>query len=136
MTPVEPDGYWDQLTTTADPHDTTDDPPTLAQQLTEAARELRRAHDDPDETLREVVKAAIVLIPGTEDASITEVSGRKSLESRAASSELPVRVDALMLEVGEGPCLDALFDERMVQAPEMATDQLVHDTEVALRRDS
>ena len=96
---------------------------TLAAQLSEAARELQRAQDDPEATLREVVKSAIVLIPGAEEASITEVAGRKSLESRAASSELPERVDAVMLEVGEGPCLDALFEERIVRVPEMATEQ-------------
>src|SRR5262245_3104669 len=97
--------------------------PTLAQLLSQTARDLSRSEADPEATLREIVRDAIVLIPGTEDASITEVTDRKSLASRAASSELPVLVDALMLDVGQGPCLDALFDEQIVRVPDMSKER-------------
>jgi len=33
---------------------------------------------------------------------------------------LPQGVDALQAEVGEGPCLDAMFEEKMVLVPVLA----------------
>ena len=56
------------------------------------------------------------------DASVSLISGRRTIDSRAASSELPRRVDALQSETGQGPCLDASYEERVVSVPDLSTD--------------
>lgn len=94
----------------------------LAQQLTDLARTLhQRAH--PDDVLRTVVHAAIQLIPGVEEGSISVVLGRKDASSRAPSGELPSLVDDIQTELGEGPCLEAAYLERTVRVPDMNTEQ-------------
>ena len=44
------------------------------------------------------------------------------MTSRSPSTELAARIDALQSEVGEGPCLDAVFRERLVRVPNMSSE--------------
>ncbi|WP_165949335.1 GAF and ANTAR domain-containing protein [Kribbella turkmenica] len=91
----------------------------LADELTELARGLHDA-DAPDDVLREAVLAAIDLVPGTQAGSVTVlVGGGKRVEHKAASGTLPARVDAVMSEYGEGPCLDAVLERRIVRVDDM-----------------
>jgi transcriptional regulator with GAF, ATPase, and Fis domain len=92
----------------------------LAHQLSELARGLHHV-DDPDDVLREVVQAAIDLVPGAQAGSVTAlINSGKRVEHKAASGDLPAHVDALMSEVGEGPCLDALVHEhRIIRVDDM-----------------
>ncbi|WP_245580168.1 GAF and ANTAR domain-containing protein [Arthrobacter castelli] len=94
----------------------------LAWQLTDLARDLQR-HSSPDEVLRSVVDAAIQLIPGVEEGSISVVLGRKNASSRAPSGALPSQVDDIQTELGEGPCLKAAYQERIVRVSNMTTEQ-------------
>ncbi len=91
----------------------------MAEQMSEFARVLQ-AEDDVESLLAHMVKAAIDLVPGTDDASISLITGRRGVESRAPSSDLPRQVDALQTRVGQGPCLDAVFEHRTVSVPDMA----------------
>jgi GAF domain-containing protein len=93
----------------------------LAEELSDFARALAR-EDDPETALRRVVDGAIALIPGVEEGSITVVVERRKANSEAASSDLPRDVDALQHEVGEGPCLDAVYDEKTVRVDDMASE--------------
>ncbi|MEV6283875.1 GAF and ANTAR domain-containing protein [Kribbella sp. NPDC051770] len=63
------------------------------------------------------------LIPGTAEGSISRVVRKHAIEHRAASSDLPVRIDALMLAVGQGPCLDAVWKQRTVRVDDLLTDE-------------
>lgn len=92
----------------------------LAQRMSELARELQQtdSSDAPDH----IVKAAIDLVPGAEEGSISDVVGRRYVKSKAASSELPRRVDELMNQVGEGPCLDAIYDQETVRVPDLRAE--------------
>lgn len=103
----------------ADGHQGGDD---LAVRLSESAREMQH-RDDPDETLRAVVAAAVALIPGAEEGSITVIRGRRHVQSEAASSELARTVDALQQELGEGPCLDAVYEQECVCVSDTSTDR-------------
>lgn len=94
----------------------------LGQQLSELARHLQ-SEDDVDAILDEVVRTAVELIPGVEEGSISVVTGRTSVTSQSASSDLPREVDALQSELGQGPCLDAVFEAQTVRVPDMRTDQ-------------
>ncbi|MHA7208609.1 GAF and ANTAR domain-containing protein [Arthrobacter sp. MDT1-65] len=90
----------------------------LATQLSGLAREFRR-QPDVESTLAEIVRAALSLIPAATDGSISLVRARRRVESRAASGELPRIIDALQTETGQGPCLDAVFRERIVRVPSL-----------------
>jgi transcriptional regulator with GAF, ATPase, and Fis domain len=94
----------------------------LAQQLSEVSRSLQ-AQDNTDQMLDEVVLAAVALIPGVDEGSISVVTGRSAVTSQSPSVDLPRRVDAVQAELGEGPCLDAVFDQQTVQVPDMAHEQ-------------
>ena len=93
----------------------------LAATLAEFARSVQQ-QDDPDSTLAAIVRAAVELIPGCDDGSISVVFGRRTVSSRAASSELPAVIDALQESTGQGPCLDAAYIHETVRVPDMATE--------------
>lgn len=94
----------------------------LAVQFAELARSLHR-QSDPDATLRDVVRAAVELIPGVEEGSISMVLDRRHVVSQAPSGELPRVVDALQEETGQGPCLDAVYEQQTVRVSDMRTEQ-------------
>lgn len=89
----------------------------LAAQLSELARTLQN-EEDLEATLAAMVHAALELIPGAVAASISVAEKRRTIRSHAASSDLPSTVDRLQEEHGEGPCLDAAYEERIVCVPD------------------
>ncbi|SDS51046.1 GAF domain-containing protein [Friedmanniella luteola] len=93
----------------------------LAQTLSELARTLE-AEDDTESMLGDLVAAAVAQIPGVDEGSISVVLGRRDVSSQSPSSDLPRRVDALQTTTGEGPCLDAVYDEKVVSVPDMASE--------------
>jgi hypothetical protein len=82
-----------------------------------------QAYTDPADVLDEVVAAAVALIPGTDEGSISVITGRRYMTSQSPSGELPQRIDVLQVEVGEGPCLDAVFQQQTVRMADMANEQ-------------
>lgn len=97
-------------------------PAALAQRLGDLAREFQH-EEDTDSMLAGIVHAALELVPHAADASVSLITGRRTIDSRAASSDLPRRVDALQSETGQGPCLDASYEERVVSVPDLSKDQ-------------
>src|SRR5690625_3571522 len=75
----------------------------LAMELAELARDLQ--DQSPQDLLGAIVRAAVQLIPGVEDGSISILLGRKTVTSQVPTSDLPSRVDAIQMEENEGPCL-------------------------------
>jgi GAF domain-containing protein len=98
-----------------------DIPGDLADQLSELARTLQ-AESDIESILEDIVGTAVRLIPHATEASISLVTGRKTVESHAASSDLPRDVDAVQTETRQGPCLDAAYKERIVRVPDMGDE--------------
>jgi GAF domain-containing protein len=94
---------------------------TLAEQLADAARELR-GEDDPRETMAMGVKLAVAQVDGADDASVSLVDARGRIETPALSSERVRRVDELQLELDEGPCLEAIRQHETVHSPDLAAD--------------
>lgn len=101
---------------------TSDGQDELALQLSEFAR---KAQQEPDTsgTLTEIVRAAVELIPGCDEGSISVVISRRKVSSQAASGGLPSVVDALQESLGEGPCLDAAYEQMTVRVPDLASEQ-------------
>jgi len=98
-----------------------DAPEDLVDALADLARQLQQEVGTED-TLEKVVAAAIALIPGAEEGSISVVSDRTKVESWAASGDLPGDMDALQSQAGQGPCLDAAFEAEVVDVPDMAAE--------------
>jgi transcriptional regulator with GAF, ATPase, and Fis domain len=94
----------------------------LAERLGDVARTLQQ-QDNPTDTLSTVVRAALDLVPGAEEGSISVVIGRKDVTSQVPSGELPEQVDAVQAEVGQGPCLDAVYDQQTVRVPDMRAEK-------------
>ncbi|MDQ0734773.1 GAF and ANTAR domain-containing protein [Arthrobacter agilis] len=94
----------------------------LAEQMSALARSLQ-AEDEPLEILAHLVRAAIELVPGTDEGSISVVMGRRDVQSHVPSSDLPQKVDALQSEVNQGPCLDAMFEHQTVTVPDMLSER-------------
>lgn len=93
----------------------------LASDLSTLARHLQHLAT-PEAVLTEIVQAAIALIPGTDQGSVTHVIGRRRIEHRAASSDLPKQVDRLMSDVGQGPCLDAIWEQQTIRVDDLAAE--------------
>jgi GAF domain-containing protein len=94
----------------------------LADKFGELARQLQN-EPDVDHTLLAIVRAGTDTVPGAEHASISAVIKRREVRTRAATAELARQVDQAQYGTGQGPCLDALYEQRSVRLPDTKTEQ-------------
>jgi GAF domain-containing protein len=94
----------------------------LGDVMSRAARQLQEEHDDVEATLQAITTLAVATVPNAEECSISYVIGRKQVEPRASTSELPGKVDALQGEIGQGPCLDAVWENEVVRVDDVGAD--------------
>src|SRR4051794_30094962 len=87
--------------------------PNLAESLSSLARTLQQ-EGSPLETLEAISKAAVETVPGAAHAGMTMVRDRRELYTVAATSELVEEIDRRQYTSREGPCLDALWDARVI----------------------
>lgn len=92
---------------------------SLSQRLATIARLLDTgtAH----ETLQLIVDLAVATVPGCEHAGISFVHRRK-ISTPAASDAVALRVDAVQFEAGQGPCLDAIQEDRIFKSDDLSTE--------------
>ena len=93
----------------------------LAEDFGELARSLEE-HDDPDVMLAEIIAAAVAMVPGVDEGSVSVVTGRRNIGSQAPTGDLPIEVDALQEETQQGPCLDAAYEHLTVRVADMASE--------------
>jgi GAF domain-containing protein len=93
----------------------------LARQLAEAARSLQ-GQTSPEQVLDGVVHLAVAMVPGADEATITMVGKDRHCYSAAATSTWASDFDVLQDETGEGPCLDAIWQQETVRVDDLATD--------------
>jgi GAF domain-containing protein len=86
------------------------------------ARLLQESHGDVAATLEAITRSAVASVPGTDEGGISLVIGRRRVESRAPTGELPRVIDALQERLGEGPCLDAVYEHRTVRLDDLAEE--------------
>lgn len=84
----------------------------LAARLAEISSSLL-SESSEDLTFDAVVRRAVELVPGCDAASIS-LRRRRRVETIAATDEVVETVDAAQYSLGEGPCLDAAFEEGVV----------------------
>ncbi|MFN3867030.1 MAG: GAF and ANTAR domain-containing protein [Demequina sp.] len=94
----------------------------LAERLSKVARHLEKSAT-PEDTLKGIVKAAVDIIPGVDEGSISLVLGRQKVWSEAATGDLPRVIDALQEETGQGPCVDAAYQQETVRVSDMTSER-------------
>ncbi|OBA57573.1 response regulator receiver protein [Mycobacterium sp. 1100029.7] len=80
-----------------------------------------QAEADAESTLQAIVKSAGSTVPGVRWAGVCTIS-KNTVESRAPSGMLVEELDSLQSELNDGPCLDALREQRTVRIDDMATE--------------
>lgn len=97
--------------------------PNLGEIMGKVARSLHQEHGDVEATLDAITTAAVHSVPGTDECGITLVRERRRVESRAPTGELPREIDVLQERLGEGPCLDAIFEEQTVRIDDIDSER-------------
>lgn len=67
------------------------------------------ADDDAQATLQRVVDLAVKTIDSCDYAGVSIRHGRSELDTPAWTDEIAIRSDQLQYELGEGPCVDAVW---------------------------
>jgi GAF domain-containing protein len=93
----------------------------LARCLAEAARSLQK-QTSPQQVMNGVVHLASAMVPGAYEATITMVRKDRHCYSAAATSALASDFDVLQDETGEGPCLDAIWQQETIRVNDLASD--------------
>ena len=88
--------------------------------LVEAAR-AAAAQAAPGEALRAVIEMAVQIGP-CEAASITMLGPGKTVDTVAASDDRIEKADQLQYELGEGPCLDAIWTDGVFLIPDLTAE--------------
>lgn len=111
------------MTATEDEADSTSaSPQHLGDVMSRVARELREEHGDVGATLQAITARAVRVVPNAEECSISYVIDRKKVETGASTSELSKDVDALEGRLGQGPCLDAVWEREIVRVDDVKAD--------------
>lgn len=94
----------------------------LAVRLGQLARSLQ-AEGDQELMLEEVIRAAVELVPGADHGSISRVIGRSQVIPEHSTGPLPVQLEIAQTELGQGPCLDSIYEQVTVRLSDTATDR-------------
>lgn len=92
----------------------------LAEHLATAARDL--GSENVEQTLQKSVHLAVELIDGCDACGVTLVRRGQSLETPVSTGDMVVRGDALQYELGEGPCMDAVWEQEVVISHDLAAE--------------
>jgi GAF domain-containing protein len=96
-------------------------PLDLALALAELARELYAA-DTVEEVLERVLRACTEMLDGCSHAAISLRVSRGRIETPAWTDDLALTLDELQYSLSEGPCVQAIRDERSFSVPDLAND--------------
>ena len=88
----------------------------VAQALGDAARAIRAPGPQGglEGTLHAIAHAARDSVPGFDHVGVTVVQGGGAVATMASTGQLVRDMDTLQYELDQGPCLDALRQERLV----------------------
>jgi GAF domain-containing protein len=96
---------------------------SLGEIMGQVARSLQEEHGDVAATLDAITVAAVGAVPGTDECGISLVVERRRVQSRAPTGELPLIIDKLQERLGEGPCLDAVWEHATVRIDDIGSEQ-------------
>ncbi len=98
-----------------------DDPIELATNFATIARALLSA-ETVALALERTVHLAVATIDGCDHAGISLLEGA-TVTTPIATDEIVARVDGIQYQVGEGPCLAAIWEHETVEVEDLASDQ-------------
>lgn len=90
-------------------------------ELASAAREMQDDNSSK-EAMQRAVMIATEIMPGCDAAGVCVVYRGDRIDTHATSTDELRQVDALQHELDEGPCLDALEQDDVVQSNDLAVD--------------
>jgi ANTAR domain/GAF domain len=96
------------------------------ERLAAIARELVN-EPDMQQTLQRIVELAAANLDREVYGSVSLVRHRRQVQTPASSDERATRADQLQHELGEGPCLDAIWEQDTFQIDDMTTEQRYPD---------
>src|SRR4051794_534018 len=94
----------------------------LGDAMSRVARQLQEDHGDVEGTLQAITAAAVRTVPHADDCGISYVIARRKIQPRAWTSDLPRRVASLQERLGQGPCMDAAWDQQIVWVDDVRAD--------------
>ena len=89
--------------------------------MAQIAREVQSG-DDVARAVDRICAAAVDLLEGKAQAAISIAHRGRRVENLGATTEAVRRGDELQAELGEGPCLDAVWDQEQVIVRDLATE--------------
>lgn len=92
-----------------------------AERMAAAARELED-EGDTQTTMEVAVRLAVGNVRNCDAASFSLAKRDGHLETPAYTDELALAADLLQYELGEGPCVEAVWEERVVHSADLAGD--------------
>ena len=95
----------------------------MAAEFTDLARMMTEDAREPARLLDRIVAVAARAVPGSEHAAISLMTGDGPPRTGQASDEVPLQVDRIQYETGEGPCValtesDLVLTNDLTVAPE------------------
>jgi PAS domain S-box-containing protein len=98
--------------------------PSLSQLLGELAEVAAVLADQSNaqEVLDQAVRSAKNAVPGADEASISLVDKDGALRTPSSTGELATECDRAQYELGEGPCLQAMWDGEVLQVDDLRTE--------------
>src|SRR3954447_22736659 len=99
-----------------------DDRQDVGHALTVAARGISR-RASLEGTLNTIVEVAQDALPGFDQIGISLMDRKGNVETKAATGDLVWTLDKLQYELGEGPCVETLHGELIVEASHVRHDQ-------------
>ncbi|MGH3728533.1 MAG: GAF and ANTAR domain-containing protein [Micromonosporaceae bacterium] len=94
----------------------------LAQWFADLTRDLR-AKPTVEATLDQACRVAVSTIDHCQSAGVSLVERRGQVTTAAATDDLAQKAHEIQHELGEGPCMDALWKEQLVGVDDLVTEQ-------------
>jgi GAF domain-containing protein len=95
----------------------------LGDVMSRVARHLQEEHGDVEGTLKAITSAAVHTVPNAEQCGISYVIRRSKIQPRAWTGDLPKEVDALQERLGQGPCMDAVWEREIVRVDDVGAEE-------------
>ena len=99
------------------------DADSLSERMAETARHLQDSHDDMQETFQSAVDVAQSHVDGCDAVGLTFVTRKQHVKTVAVTDGMALTADELQYTLGEGPCLDAVWEQQAVRSPNLEHDQ-------------
>jgi GAF domain-containing protein len=94
----------------------------LAEVFALIARQLQ-LETTPEKVVDRVTRAAVDTVEGCDHAAVSIVNRHGGIETIGATDDVPVAVDAIQYEVGQGPCLNAIAENEIFLIDDLAADE-------------